>query len=172
MVGDSGRFSRRTNDKSHRRRLASAQRIFQKYQSAPQDILEEVDLNQKIFHIASETSPNTKYTVTLSTHFCDCGSSSSTCKHILALQMIVKEFYGSLNDEVPLHHNGNDEPTFQCIEENPHGQDSFNEGYEETTHAQHLLQVIQDMESMLLEVKTNIDKYGEEEMKYKMETMK
>ena len=28
------------------------------------------------------------------------------------------------------------------------------------------------MESMLLEVKTNIDKYGEEEMKYKMETMR
>ena len=44
-VGDSGRFSRRANDKLHRRRLASAQRLFHKYENVPKDILEVVDVN-------------------------------------------------------------------------------------------------------------------------------
>ena len=60
IVGDSRRFSRTANDKLHRRQLASAQRLFQKYESVPEDILEVVDVNQKIFRIASETSPTTK----------------------------------------------------------------------------------------------------------------
>ena len=93
IVGDSGRFSRRANNKLHRHRLASAQRLFQKYENVPKDILEVVDVNQKIFRIASETSPNTKYNVSLSTHYCNCASFTSTYKHILAIQLITKEYY-------------------------------------------------------------------------------
>jgi len=37
--------------------------------------------------------------VSLSAHFCNCVSSISTCKHILAIQLIVKNYHQYLNDE-------------------------------------------------------------------------
>jgi hypothetical protein len=131
-----------------------------------------VDANQRIFRIASETSPNTRYTVSLSTHFCDCASTSSTCKHLLALQLIAKEFYQSFNDEVAPSLNANMEPTFEPIVEDVHGQDSVLECVPETSDSDDLLQVIRNMELVLQKVKMSIEKYGEEERKYKMDAIK
>jgi len=95
-----------------------------------------------------------------------------TCKHTLALHLILKEFYHSLNNEVPLPSNANEEPTFKSIIENVYGEDSMNECALQNTQSKDLLQVINDMKSMLVVVKTNIEKYGEIEMKHKVDAIK
>lgn len=41
----------------------------------------------------SESSSDIKYCVSLNTYYCDCPARLSTCKHILGLQLIVKEFF-------------------------------------------------------------------------------
>jgi len=69
--------------------------------------------------------------MSLNIHFCNCGSISSTCKHILALQLIAKEFYSSFNidvisyfnDDVISSSNANVEPTFKPLIENVYSQD-------------------------------------------------
>ena len=93
FVGDSERFSRRGNTKEHRRRLKGGERIFQAYQANPDAILEVMDADHMLFRITSKSFPNTKYSVSLNTYFCDCLSQKSTCKHILGLQLIVKEYF-------------------------------------------------------------------------------
>ena len=172
-VGDSGRFSRRANDKLHRRRLASAQRLFQKYENVPEDILEVVDVNQKIFRIASETSPTTKYNVSLSTHYCDSVSTTSTCKHILALQLITKEYYLYVSVEKAPCPSTNLDPIIETTVEDAYNEILTNESTAGCDIEKgDLLQVINEMESTLLEVKSSIGTYGKEEAKYKIEMIK
>jgi len=71
--------------------------------------------------------------MSLSTHFCDCGYTSLTCKHILALQMIVKELYLSFNDEMTPSSNANVEPTFEPFVEDVHNKDFMNECISKTS---------------------------------------
>ncbi len=125
-----------------------------------------------IFRITSETSPNTRYTVSLNTHFCDCASTTSTCKHILALQLIVKEYYHFLNDDTLPSSSANVEPTIEPLGEEVNNENFINDWTPETSDGQNLLQVICDLELVLLEVKSSIGKYREEEMKYKIGAIK
>jgi hypothetical protein len=93
FVGDSERFSKKCNTKGHRRRLKGGERILKAYQTNPDAILEVVDADHMLFRITSESFPNTKHSVSLNTYFCDCPSEKSTCKHILGVQLIVKEYF-------------------------------------------------------------------------------
>lgn len=43
IVGDSGRFSRRANDRAHQRRLKGGERILKAYEANPSTVLEVVD---------------------------------------------------------------------------------------------------------------------------------
>ncbi|XP_024400655.1 uncharacterized protein [Physcomitrium patens] len=87
------RFSRRGNDKEHRRRLKGGERILKAYKEDPDAILEVVNTEHMLFYMTSESSPSIKYSVSLNTHYCNCPARQSTCKHILGLQLIVKEFF-------------------------------------------------------------------------------
>jgi hypothetical protein len=92
-LGDSERYIRRGNDKTHRRRLKGGERIFKAYQFSPMDVLEVIDKDHLLFHVKSETSPTLWYSVSLKTHYCNCPDIVSTCKHIFGVQAIVKEFF-------------------------------------------------------------------------------
>ena len=74
------------------------------YQANPDAILEVVDADHMLFRIASESIPNTKYSVSLNTYFCDCPSQKSTCKHILGVQLIVKEYFSCPQAKEPIRH--------------------------------------------------------------------
>lgn len=63
------------------------------YKDNPDAILEVVNAELMLFYMTSESSPSTKYSVSLNTHYCDCPARHSTCKHIIGLQLIVKEFF-------------------------------------------------------------------------------
>lgn len=93
FVGDLGRYIKRGNDKIHRHRLKGEKRIFKNYQSSPDNVLQVVDKDNRLFHVKSETSPNVWYNVSLNTHYCDCPDTVSTCKHIYAVQIFVKEYF-------------------------------------------------------------------------------
>lgn len=93
FVGDLGRYIKRENDKIHRHRLKGGKRIFKNYQSSPDNVLQVVDKDNRLFHVKSETSPNVWYNVSLNTHYCDCPDTVSTCKHIYAVQIFVKEYF-------------------------------------------------------------------------------
>ena len=93
FVGDLERFSRRGNTKEHRRHSKRGKRIFKVYQANPDAILEVINADHVLFRITSENFPNTKYSVYLNTYFCDCPSQKSTCKYILRVQLIVKEYF-------------------------------------------------------------------------------
>ena len=62
------------------------------YQTNPYAILEVVDADHMLFHITSESFHNIKYSVYLNINFYDCLSQKSTCRHILGVQLIVKEY--------------------------------------------------------------------------------
>ena len=73
--------------------MKRGERILKAYQANPDAILEVVDADHMLFRITSESFPNIKYSVSLNTYFCDCSSQKSTCKHILEVQLIVKEYF-------------------------------------------------------------------------------
>jgi hypothetical protein len=52
-----------------------------------------VDMEHMLFCIPSENFHTTMYNVSLNTHFCDCPSRISNCKHILGVERIVKEYF-------------------------------------------------------------------------------
>ena len=54
-------------------------------------------MEHMLFCDASESSLDTSYNVSLSTHFCDCPSRVSTCKHILGVQQIMREYFVSFD---------------------------------------------------------------------------
>ena len=66
--------------------------------------MEVVDADHMLFRIANESIPNTKYSVSLNTYFCDCPSQKSTCKHILGVQLIVKEYFSCPQAKVLIRH--------------------------------------------------------------------
>lgn len=55
--------------------------------------MEAVDLEHMLFCVASKSTSAIRYNVSSSTHFCDCPSHVSTCKHMLDVQQIVKDFF-------------------------------------------------------------------------------
>jgi hypothetical protein len=73
--------------------LKGGERIFKFYQSFLEVALEVVDMDHMLFRIPSESSHTTTYNVSLSTHFCDYPSHVSSCKHILRVEHIVREYF-------------------------------------------------------------------------------
>ena len=92
-IGDSSKFPKKGSDKVHRRRLKGGERIFKFYQSTLEVTLEVVDMDHMLFRIPSESFHTTTYNISLNTHFCDCSSCISSCKHILGVERIVKEYF-------------------------------------------------------------------------------
>jgi len=92
-IGDSQRYSKRANDKGHRRRLKGGERILKSYQLNASNVLQVIDEEHLVFRIQSETTLGTWYTVSLNTHFCNCPDRNSTCKHILGVQLIVEKYF-------------------------------------------------------------------------------
>ena len=95
FVGDSGRFSKRANDKTHQRRLKGGERICKLYVTNPDGVLQIVNKDLLLFRIRSETNPDTTYNVSLSCHYCDCPTIITTCKHIIGLQLILKKYFST-----------------------------------------------------------------------------
>jgi hypothetical protein len=85
-IDDSERFSRRDNDKTHWHRFKGGERILEGYQSNPINILKMVHDDHILFHVGSESSSDTWYDVSLSTHYYNCLDRVSTCKYILDVQ--------------------------------------------------------------------------------------
>ena len=52
-----------------------------------------VDKDNRLILIKSETSPDIWYNVSLNTYYCDCHDTVSTCKHIYAVQIFIKEYF-------------------------------------------------------------------------------
>jgi hypothetical protein len=73
--------------------LKDRERIFKFYQSSLEVVLEVLDMDHMLFRIPSESSHTTTYNVSLSTHFCDYPSHVSSCKHILRVEHIVREYF-------------------------------------------------------------------------------
>ena len=63
------------------------------YQANSDAILEVIGADHMLFQITSESIPNTKHSISLNICFCDCPSQKSTCKHILGIQLIVKQLF-------------------------------------------------------------------------------
>jgi pterin-4a-carbinolamine dehydratase len=104
FVGNSGSYIKRENDKIHRHQLKGGQIIFKEiifkdYQSSSKNVLQVVDKNKRLFHVKSERIPNVWYNVSLNTHYCDCPDTISTCKHIYAVHIFVKEYFEKSKDK-------------------------------------------------------------------------
>ena len=94
-VGDSGRFSKRANDKAHQWRLKGGERIYKLYIINSDGTLEIVNKNSLFFHIRRKTNPDIIYNVSLNCHYCDCPAVIPTCKHIIGLQLILKKYFST-----------------------------------------------------------------------------
>lgn len=60
--------------------------MFKTYQSNLVAVLKVVDMEHILFYMVSESYLDTKYNISLSTHFCNCPTHISTCKHILGVE--------------------------------------------------------------------------------------
>ena len=101
------------------------------------------------------------------------GVRQSTCKHILALQLITKEYYPYVSVEEAPCPSTNLDPIIETTMEDAYNEILTNEstiGCD--TEKGDLLQVIGEMESTLVEVKSSIGTYGKEEAKYKIDIIK
>ena len=111
--------------------------------------------------------------MSLSTHYCDCASTTSICKHILALQLITKEYYPYVSVEEAPCPSTNLDPIIETTVVDAYNEILTNESTAGCdTEKGDLLQVIDEMESTLQEVKSSIGTYGKEEAKYKIEMIK
>lgn len=172
IVGDSGRFSRRANDRAHQRRLKGGERILKAYEANPSTVLEVVDETHRLFRITSETSPDVRYNVSCTTQFCDCPSRISTCKHILGVQLIIKGYFEALpNDLNPSVNVGAEFEPLQALQE-LQNEEVDNIPSSIGDHGKELREVICEMESMLTTMKTNIGELGEEEISLKVKVLK
>lgn len=174
--GDSGRYSRRGNDKEHRRRLKGGERIFKAYQADPDAVLEVVNIDHMLFHVTSETSPTIKYSVSLSTYYCDCPSRVSTCKHILGVQFIVKEFFSpSHSEEVQVVEmdyvqHGNDE-VLSPLEVDGVDVHCTTDMEGRKRHVQELEGLLHEAEGMISQVRSSLQDYTLEEVEQKKEIL-
>ena len=92
-VGDLERYSIRDNyDEKHRWRLKGRECISKAYREDFVVVLEIVDVEMKLFYVASETFLGIKYRISLQTYFYNCSAQQSTCKHIIGLQLIKEKF--------------------------------------------------------------------------------
>jgi hypothetical protein len=161
--------------------LKGGERIFKFYQSIPEVALEVVDMDHILFHIPNESSHTTTYNVSLSTHFCDCPSSVSSCKHILGVERIVREYF--LPPPVI-------QSRVESFEATPMEDDVHNEGVISPTRVspsdievntislgnndltKDLDNMLEEAQAKLQEVRCSIQNYSKEEVKYKMDVVR
>lgn len=172
-IGDSERFSRRGNDKGHRRRLKGGERIFKSYQATPSNILQVVDEANLLFSVHSETIEGTWYNVSLNTYFCNCPDRNATCKHILGVQRIVKEHF-----QTPRENEMAED--IMVMEDNISNIASISPiitdvGVEESSASQEadakLLTAITEVEALLQNTKASIGDYTDDEKEHKVQVL-
>jgi hypothetical protein len=71
-LGDLGKYSRRTNDRHHQRRLKGGERIFKAYELDLENTLEVISEEQLLFRVRSESCHIIKHNVSIQSYFCDC----------------------------------------------------------------------------------------------------
>jgi hypothetical protein len=161
--------------------LKGGERIFKFYQSFLEVALEVVDMDHMLFRIPSESSNTTTYNDSLSTHFCDCPSLVSSCKHILGVERILKEYF--LPPPVI-------QSRVESFEATPMEDDVHNEGVISPTRVspsdievntislgnndltKDLDNMLEEAQAKLQEVRCSIQNYSKEEVKYKMDVVR
>lgn len=162
----------------HRRRLKGGERILKAYEENPESILETLDEEHSLFRMRSESSPSTYYDISLNSHFCNCASEVSTCKHIIGMEFIMAKHF----------------PSLQCDNEELHFQESFVEvdNIEMTTsmtiessfaqkksasdkgshHVEEFSSLLEEMEVLIGKTKFSMHDFTIEELEHKMDLAK
>jgi hypothetical protein len=148
--------------------LKGGEHIFKAYQLNPSEVLEVVNLELMLFYVVSETSPNIKYSVSLNTYFCECASSVSTCKHILGVQRIVKEYFIlPSTSRVSIEEYVDNVEPLSPIQMDAPIVDMTTEFVENDDQQRGLLDVLVEAETMIQELRSSIQTYSEEEVIHK-----
>ena len=171
VLGDSGRYSRRANDRHNQRRLKGGERILKAYELDPENTLEVISEEQLLFRVRSESCHTTKYNVSLQAYFCECAVRVSSCKHILGIQMIVKMY---LN----LRTHQNDEFEFfpsmegTCVATTSldvTNEESIKDSLRMESKEEELFVLLQELEVLMQDSKFSIHKYKGDEVLHKIE---
>ena len=171
VLDDSGRYSRRVNDRHHQRRLKGGERILKAFELNPENTLEVISEEQLLYRVRSESWYTTKYNVSLQAYFCDCAARVSSCKHILGVQMIVNMYL------LPYTHKDDGFEIFSPIEGTCVGTTSLDVANEENiedalpmeSKEEKLFSLLQELEVLMQESKLSIHKYKREEVLHKIE---
>ena len=171
VLGDSGRYSRRANDRHHQRWLKGGETILKTYELDPENTLEVISEEQLLFCVRSESCHTTKYNVSLQAYFCDCAVRVLSCKHILGVQMIMKMY---LNLRT---HQDDEFKFFSSMEGTCVGTTSLDVTNEESiqyslrmeSKEEELFVLLQELEVLMQDSKFSIHKYKGDEVLHKIE---
>ena len=126
-----------------------------------------------MFCIQSETNIGTWYNVSLNTYFCNCPDRNATCKHILGVQCIVKEyFHDSKKNEMVEDMMVMEDGTPNVAPISPIIMDAVVEESSVLDEAGAKLHTtIEETEALLQNVKASIGEYTENEKKHKVQLL-
>ena len=161
--------------------MKEGERIFKVYQANPDAILEVMDVDHMLFRITSESFLNTKYSVFWNTYFCDCPSQNPTCKYILGVQLIVKEYFSCPQATKfyveDVEHEDHLEDIVNLESMSSMGIDTLESNNHENTverndYMKRFLNALGDIKKLVKEERSCVEHYCEEEMMRKTHMMR